>query len=54
MRGGQKSVERDIMQVECVMAILTLRIHTYSIIDEIVGIKFHFFLLKKGTNFNHS
>ena len=42
------------MQVECVMAILTLCIHMYNSIDEIVGIKFHIVLQKKGINFNHS
>ena len=37
---GKNSVEQDIMQVQCLMDVFTLRIHMYNIIDGIVGIKF--------------
>ena len=38
------SVKRDIMQVQCVKDIFTLRIHMYINIDGIVGIRFSLFL----------
>ena len=41
---GKNSVERDIMQVQCVMDIFTLRIDMYNIINETVGIPFSLFL----------
>ena len=48
----ENSAEQDIMQVQCVMDILTFRIHKYNIIDGRVRMKSSLFRLKKGTNLN--